>query len=245
VLAQASYELDFWGKNRNAAASAQALVAASGFDADTVAMTLSASVANGYFTLLSLDERIALAREAAQAARRQLDLIETQRRLGTASDLQAHQQETALSTYLAAVPALMQQRAAARHALAVLCGQAPEEFTLGNTETLAAITQPAIRPAMPAELLALRPDIQAAEARLRSANFDIGMARAAFFPACRFRLRAGSMRPAPPSCFRLQRWAIWGAVCWRRCFRVGPCLAGSRWIARASSNWSPPIARRC
>jgi outer membrane protein TolC len=66
VLAQASYELDFWGKNRNAAASAQALVAASGFDADTVAMTLSASVANGYFTLLSLDERIALAREAAR-----------------------------------------------------------------------------------------------------------------------------------------------------------------------------------
>lgn len=183
VLAQASYELDFWGKNRNAAASARALAAASSFDADTVAMTLSASVANGYFTLLSLDERISLAREAAQAARRQLDLIVTQRRLGTATELQAHQQETALATYLAAVPALMQQRAAALHALAVLCGQAPEQFAPVDSETLATITQPAIRPDMPAELLALRPDIQAAEARLRSANFDIGVARAAFFPS--------------------------------------------------------------
>ncbi len=183
VLAQASYELDFWGKNRNAAASAKALVEASDFDADTVAMTLSASVANGYFTLLSLDERIALAREAARAARRQRDLIETQRSYGAATDLQLHQQEAALATYLAAVPALTQQRAAAFHALAVLCGQTPEQFRLDSAESLAAITEPTIRPDMPADLLALRPDIQAAEARLRSANFDIGVARAAFFPS--------------------------------------------------------------
>jgi outer membrane protein TolC len=139
----------------------------------------------------------------------------------------------------------MQQRAAARHALAVLCGQAPEEFTLGNTETLAAITQPAIRPAMPAELLALRPDIQAAEARLRSANFDIGMARAAFFPSLSLSASGGIDAASTAKLFPPAALGNLGAVCWRRCFRVGPCLAGSRWIARASSNWSPPIARRC
>lgn len=181
LIGQASYELDFWGKNRAAAGSGRALVTASRFDAGTVAMTLSASVADGYFNILSLRERMALAQSAAKDAREQLRLIDVQRRWGTGTDLQRRQQEAALATYEAAVPALSQQIDAATHALAVLAGRAPEGFAVPDA-ALGDLRRPAITPDLPPRLLASRPDIQAAEARLVSANFDIGAARAAFFP---------------------------------------------------------------
>lgn len=181
IFAQAGYELDFWGKNRAAAASGAALVRASAFDVDTVAMTLCASVADTYFAILSLRERIRLARQIARDARGVLGLIRVQREAGTATDLQVQQQETAVATFDAAVPALQQQMDLAIHALAVLSGQPPEGFTVG-TETLDEIARPKVRPDLPPVLLARRPDIRAAEERLVSANFDIGVARAAFFP---------------------------------------------------------------
>lgn len=104
-----------------------------------------------------------------------------QRAAGTATDIQVEQQKTAVATFDAVVPALQQQMDVATHALAVLTGQAPEGFAVG-AETLRGLARPDVRPDLPAILLARRPDIQAAEARLVSANFDIGVARAAFFP---------------------------------------------------------------
>lgn len=182
LFGQATYEIDFWGKNRAAAASGAALADASAFDADTVAMTLSASLADIYFQILSLRERVALARSIAADARRVLGLIEVQRGLGTATDLQVAQQRTAVATFDAVVPALQQQMDVATHALAVLTGQAPEGFTV-TADGLGLLSRPNILPDLPAVLLERRPDVCAAEARLISANFDIGVARAAFFPS--------------------------------------------------------------
>lgn len=182
VLAQASYELDFWGKNRAAAGSGVALARASAFDAGTVAMTLSASVADEYFTVLSLRERLGIARQQADDARKVLALIQAQRSAGTATDLQLRQQETSIAGLDAAVPALVQQLKVAQDALAVLTGRPPEGFTVEGA-SLDDVLRPAISPDLPPQLMALRPDVQAAEARLVSANFDIGAARAAFFPS--------------------------------------------------------------
>ncbi len=181
VVGLATYELDFWGKNRAAAASGAALAAASAFDADTVAMTLSASVADTYFQVLSLRERIRLARQIASDARHVLGLIQVRRGAGTATDLQVEQQRTAVATFDAAVPALQQQVDVATHAIAVLTGMGPEGFAVAG-DGLGALSNPSIAPGLPAALLGRRPDIRAAEERLISANFDIGVARAAFFP---------------------------------------------------------------
>ncbi len=182
LIGQASYELDFWGKNRAAAASGTALAHASAFDADTVAMTLSASVVDTYFEILSLNERIRLAQNIAAAARRVLGLIEVQQQLGTATELQVEQQRTAVATFDAGVPVLQQQADLALHLLAVLTGRAPEGFRLAASD-LRGLERPVVLPDLPATLLERRPDIRAAEARLISANFDIGVARAAFFPS--------------------------------------------------------------
>ncbi|HEX3574630.1 MAG TPA: efflux transporter outer membrane subunit, partial [Rhodopila sp.] len=181
IYAQATYELDFWGKNRAAAASGAALAHASAFDADTVAMTLSASIADTYFQILSLGQRVRLARQIAGDARRVLALVQVQRGLGSATDLQVEQQRAAVATFDAAVPMLQQQMEQATHLLAVLTGRAPEGFVVDAAD-LDDVARPDVLPDLPAALLERRPDIRAAEARLIAANFDIGVARAAFFP---------------------------------------------------------------
>ena len=182
ILGQASYELDFWGKNRAAAGAGRALAQASVFDAETVAMTLSASVADTYFLILSLNERIGLARQIVADAERVLALVQVQQADGTATVLQVEQQKNALATFQATIPVLQQQLDQATHLLAVLTGGAPEGFGLAAW-SLAGLTDPAVALDLPSALLEQRPDIQAAEARLISANFDIGVARAAFFPS--------------------------------------------------------------
>jgi NodT family efflux transporter outer membrane factor (OMF) lipoprotein len=182
LFAQAGYEIDFWGKNRAARNSAQALTQATVFDGDTVALTLTASVADTYFQLLSLHERLALAQKISADADRLLKLVQTQVAAGVATELQVELQRNSAATFAAVIPVLQQQSEQNAHLLAVLVGATPENFTL-PAAGLNAIRIPQVRPDLPASILQRRPDIRAAEARLISANFDVGAARAAFFPS--------------------------------------------------------------
>lgn len=181
LFAEASYEIDFWGKYRATSHSAEALTQATTFDAETVALTLSASVADTYFEILSLQERVRLAQQIADSARQTLTLLEAQAKEGVASELQVQQQRTEVANFEAAVPVLRQRLEQEVHLLAVLIGGTPEQFTVGG-QNLNGITIPEVQADLPATVLRRRPDIQAAEARLISANFDVGAARAALYP---------------------------------------------------------------
>ncbi|QAY86462.1 efflux transporter outer membrane subunit [Pseudomonas arsenicoxydans] len=181
VFAEATYEVDFWGKQRAAADSADALANATVFDAQTLRMSLSASIADRYFEVLSLEDRLRLAQSIADDARQVLDLVEVQASQGAVSNLEVAQQRNAMQTFEAAMPPLRQQRDLALYQLAVLVGAQPEGFHLqGNGLTTLQVPQPST--GLPIGLLRQRPDIQAAEARLKSADFDVGVARAAFLP---------------------------------------------------------------
>jgi NodT family efflux transporter outer membrane factor (OMF) lipoprotein len=191
LFAQASYELDFWGKNRAAADAGKALANASIYDAQTAAMSLTASAADTYFSILSLNDRIKLAQQIANDARRVLGLIQAQHDHGMATELQVQQQVNAVAGFDAAVPLLRQQMEQALHQLSILVGHAPERFDTLPRPTLDGITPPAIAPVMPATLLTRRPDIEAAEERLKAANFNVGAARAAFFPSLTLSAQGG------------------------------------------------------
>jgi NodT family efflux transporter outer membrane factor (OMF) lipoprotein len=186
----AGYELDFWGKNRAASDSAKALIAATSSDADTVAVTLTATIANTYFQILSLKERIVQAQRIAGDARRILSLMQEQQAAGAASELQVEQQRNATATFEANVPLLQQQLDQWLHLLAVLVGEQPGQLALGARD-LRGLRAPEPRSGLPSSLLERRPDIQAAEARLVSANFDVGAARAAFLPSVTIGASAG------------------------------------------------------
>jgi NodT family efflux transporter outer membrane factor (OMF) lipoprotein len=181
AVLQGALDLDPWGRNGAIAASALSLAEAARFDADTVKASLAGAIASSYFQALSLNERVRLAGLIAADARQTLQLVETQARLGAASQLEVEQQRNALQTFQAAIPLLVQQREEATGVLAVLLGSVPEGFQLA-AQDLRAVQVPDVAAGAPADAIARLPQVRAAEAQLKAANFDVGAARAAFLP---------------------------------------------------------------
>jgi outer membrane protein, multidrug efflux system len=178
----AAYELDFWGRNRDALDAAKALLAASRYDRATVELTVLSGVASTYFQSLALRERVGIACRNLADAQRILDGLRLERAAGTADALDVAQQETAVATLDAAIPPLEREYRQSLDALAILTGSLPEALELGAGR-LEDLAEPAVRPGLPSELLARRPDVAAAEAQLAAARADIAQARAAFFPS--------------------------------------------------------------
>ena len=141
----ASYELDFWGKNRAAADSASALRDASAADRVTVALTATAAVANDYFQLLSLRERLAVARANLKSSQDILNVVQRRVDAGYAPNSDLTQERANMAAEEAAVPALEQQELETRNALAILLGRPPEGFTV-TSDTLTGIVSPALAP---------------------------------------------------------------------------------------------------
>jgi NodT family efflux transporter outer membrane factor (OMF) lipoprotein len=178
----ASYELDFWGKNRDAAQAAEETAIASRFDRDVVALTALVSVANAYFQVLAAQDRIRTAERNIASARRILDAIKQRLQAGTGTDLDVAQQESVLANQRAAVPTLRQTLAQNVNALATLVARPPESVRVTGG-SLNRISSPRVTPGLPSELLTQRPDIRRQEAQLAAATADVGSARAQFFPS--------------------------------------------------------------
>lgn len=195
VLGLASYEVDFWGKNRAKVDAAGFMATASRADRDTLALTALAAVADEYFQVLALHERATLARSNRDTAGALRDVVQTRFDAGAASPVELAIQTAALGNAAAAIPELDRQEVQSRAALAVLVGQAPEQFEI-EYRTLAGLSEPAIGAGLPAELLRRRPDVFAAEANLRAARADLDAARAAMFPSLNLTAAAGLQNPA-------------------------------------------------
>ena len=195
ALLSASYELDFWGKNRAARTAANALREASAADRAVVALTVATGVANTYFQMLSLRERIALATMTVDNARRLLDMVEARYAVGLANPTEVAQQRAAVAGAEIRVRDLEQQEAAAQAALAILSGRAPGSLTI-VAEQLSDFVEPPISAGLPAQLLTRRPDVFAAEENLRAAHADLKQARAAFFPSITLTGSGGLQNPA-------------------------------------------------
>jgi len=186
----ASYELDFWGKNAAALASAQSTAEAARFDRATVALTIQAAVAGTYFDILGLREHLTVARQNLADAEHVLDAYRERMAIGAATQLDVAQQESVVAVQRAVIPPLEQDLQQNHDALAVLVGTLPEGLGLASGE-LGEVTVPVVTPGLPSQLLARRPDVQVAEARLKAANADITVARAAFFPSIDLTIQGG------------------------------------------------------
>jgi NodT family efflux transporter outer membrane factor (OMF) lipoprotein len=181
-LLQASYEIDFWGKNRAALATAEASASASRYDWQVVSLIITTSVAATYFQAVGLKDRLRVARDNLARARRDLDGLVQRQRRGLVPQLDVVQQQTVVSGLAAMIPPLVQQLALTKDALAILVGELPEQLQLPSGSLLD-LSLPAVAPGLPSELLVRRPDVQQAEAQLVAANANIQVARAQFFPS--------------------------------------------------------------
>jgi multidrug efflux system outer membrane protein len=178
----ASYELDFWGKNRAIRNAALDTAQASRYDRQVIALTVATSVALTYFEILEQHDRLQVARDDLGNAQHVLDGLELEQKVGIATALDVAQQATTVATVNASIPPLVQQLQQNIDALAILVGQVPESIDVSDG-SLQQITLPALTAGLPSELLARRPDVAEAEAQLMAANANIAVARAAYFPS--------------------------------------------------------------
>ncbi len=176
----ASYEVDFWGRNRALRDAAAAAWQASRFDQDTVRLTVTAQVAHGWLQAVALRERQAIGARNLANAERLLALVASRERAGAATPLELAQQRGLVASQRQALATLRRQGEDAEATLAVLLGQArrPELAT----DSLQALQLPEVGAGLPAQLLQRRPDIAQAEARLAAASANLQAARAALWP---------------------------------------------------------------
>ena len=186
----ASYEIDFWGKNRAARDAARAAALASRYDQQTVALTVVSGVATTYFQALELRDRIEVARRNYLNGDKILQGLRLQQSAGIATGLDVAQQETVVALLSAAIPPLVQQLRQTVFALAVLIGKTPESIDV-DSGALTALIVPQVVEGMPSELLARRPDVAEAEQQLIAANADITVARASLFPSIQLTASGG------------------------------------------------------
>lgn len=185
-----SYEVDLWGRLSAGVDGARAALAATRHDRDAFRLSLSAAVASGYFQALATDERIRLAERNLEIAERVLGIVQVRYDNGAASALDVARQRTAVLSQQAALVPLRTQARQTRTALAILLGRIPQDAP-EVSGALASVAIPTVAPGLPSELLARRPDLAGAEARLVAADADVAAARAALLPRIQLSGSAG------------------------------------------------------
>ena len=184
VFGQLSYELDIWGRVRRLNESARAQLLASEEGRKAVELGLVSSVASSYFNLRALDRQLEIARSTLTSRSNALELtrIKFNDGQGIVSELDVAQAQTQVASAQSAIASLQRQVALSENALSLLLGSNPIEIPRG--QALAEQWQPDALPAgLPSDLLLRRPDVRSAEQQLVAANANIGVARAAYFPA--------------------------------------------------------------
>ena len=177
---QLAYDPDLWGRNKRLleGATAQADASAALFDAQRLG--LAAEVARQYFVLRGLDAQDAVVRDTLVSRKEALDLQKSKTDAGLTDGLATSRARTELELANNDLALVQRQRGSAEHALAVLCGTRPSDFSV--PAKVMAPSLPAFRAELPATVLLRRPDVRAAEQHLRAANAQIGVAQTAFYP---------------------------------------------------------------
>jgi NodT family efflux transporter outer membrane factor (OMF) lipoprotein len=175
-----SYQADVWGRVRRNVESYREQAQASAADLATVNLSMHADLAVDYFQARSLDAEEQLLNSTGKQYEQALELTESRFQGGIASEVEVQQAKTILQTTRAAAIDVGVLRAQYEHAVAILMGKPPAEFSL---PPLPLTTPPPHLPiSVPSELLERRPDIAAAERRVASANAQIGVAKTAYYP---------------------------------------------------------------
>ncbi|AZW17162.1 efflux transporter, outer membrane factor lipoprotein, NodT family [Bordetella hinzii 5132] len=208
-----SWELDLWGRLRRELESSRASEAASAADLASARLSAQAALAQNYLQLRVLDEQKRLLQATVQAYERSLTLTRNRYDAGVAGKADVAVAQTQLESTRAQLVDLEWQRGQYEHAIAVLVGTAPSQFSLPPVTFTQQL--PEIPVGLPSALLQRRPDVAAAERRAAAANAQIGVAQSAWFPDLTLSASGG---------FRSGQFADW-LTAPARFWSLGPALA--------------------
>ncbi|MDY5616236.1 MAG: efflux transporter outer membrane subunit [Helicobacter sp.] len=179
-----SFELDLWGRARDADRSAYATLLASKANRDTIRLSLIASVVESYFGVLTLNNQVQISQNTLLSREESYQYRKKEFEAGKISEIDMQQARSEMASVRAQLQSLLMERNAAQTALMILLGRDPQGiFNVAlPMESQMLPKAPKVPVGLPSTLLEKRPDIEAAEQNLKAANFSIGVARAAYFP---------------------------------------------------------------
>ena len=213
-----SYEFDFWGKYRRATEAARAQLLASEYSKQDVMAGLVSSAATAYFTLLTLDEQLAITQRTLGTRQKFVDLTQAQHERGTVSGLDVATAQAQLAIAQANIPDLQRQIGIAEDQLSVLLGRNPDAILRPENNQLKRMSElaaPPVPPAgLPSTLLERRPDLRAAEQNLVAANANVGVAKANLFPSITLTASGGHVSTALSDLFGgpTKAWSAGGGL---------------------------------
>ncbi|OLB25702.1 MAG: hypothetical protein AUH13_30210 [Acidobacteria bacterium 13_2_20CM_58_27] len=181
LTADAAFQLDFFGGLRRATEASRAELLATENARQTVILTLVSDVASAYFALLQLDLQLQITHETVKTQQDSVKLTNLRVEHGVATRLDVLQAQQVLDSANAQIPDLERQIAQEENAISILLGNYPQAVPLGRPLVEQPLP-PEVPPGLPSSLIERRPDIREAEQVLVSANAEIGVAKAQFFP---------------------------------------------------------------
>jgi NodT family efflux transporter outer membrane factor (OMF) lipoprotein len=208
-----SWELDLWGKIHRQVESSEASAQSSAADLANTQLSLQSELAVDYFQLRTFDAVKRLLEDTAKGYEKSLELTQNRHGEGIASGADIAQAQTQLESTRAQAIDVGVQRAALEHAIAVLIGKPPAEFSLPVAELAA--TPPPIPAGVPSDLLERRPDVATAERNMASANAQIGVAVSAWYPTVTIS-GSGGFESGD-----IAKWFMWPSRFWS----VGPSVS--------------------
>ena len=198
---QLSYEVDLWGAVRRNITAAREQSQAAAADRQTALLSLQAEVAMDYFELRAADAQQKLLNDTVAQYAEAVRITNDRYLGGVAVKSDLTQAQTQLQDAKVQAEDVAIARAQYEHAIAILIGKPPASFSLPPDPLPLSVSPPTVPPGLPSQLLERRPDIAAAERRTASANEQIGIARAAYFPSLSIGATAGQESTSITSLF--------------------------------------------
>jgi len=238
VAGDLSWEIDVWGRIRREVEASYASAEASAADLAAARLSAQSVLATDYLDLRINDQLRRLLDETADADQKSLEITQNRYNQGTAAKSDVAQALAQVEGVRALLINVGVQRAQLEHAIAVLVGKPPADFSIEPTPLTLGV--PVVPPGVPSTLLERRPDIAASERAAASANAEIGVAIAAYYPSITLSASYGFLSSAIQNLFRASN-AVWS---------VGPQLAEtvfdaglrSAQVAAARASYDQTIA---
>lgn len=179
-----SYELDLWGKYKNAQNSAKASLIASYASKDTVKLSLIGNIIDNYFSLISLNQQLSIINQILLTKQEEIKKYQIQYKIGSISRINILQEESSLININLEKESLEQSLILQKSALAILVGKTPKEIDEFSNEIFKDKLPQDIEIPMnlPSDLLNNRPDVKQAEENLKATHFNISVAKSMYFP---------------------------------------------------------------